>query len=156
MISKGKQFEEKFKECWKKTFPTSFIYRIPDQVTGYKTTSQNPCDFICFTQGKLFLVECKSHGGASISFTAIPQYERLLVYKDIKGVYPGIVIWFKEKDTVIWVPIKEAEKMVKDENKSIKLSMLKEDKYKIIVIPSTKKRVFMDSDYSSLIKEENL
>ena len=89
-------------------------------------------------------------------FTAIPQYERLLAYKDIKGVYPGIVIWFKEKDTVIWVPIKEAEKMVKDENKSIKLSMLKEDKYKIIVIPSTKKRVFMDSDYSSLIKEENL
>ena len=155
MISKGKQFEEKFKECWKKTFPEAFLLRLYDTTNGFSNIN-NPCDFVCFTQGKLFLVECKSHNGASISFTAIPQYERLLAYKDIKGVYPGIVIWFKEKDTVIWVPIKEAEKMVKDENKSIKLSMLKEDKYKIIVIPSTKKRVFMDSDYSSLIKEENL
>ena len=110
-----------------KSFPNSFIYRLPDQLSGYLTVSQNPGDFICFTNKRLFLIECKSHDGASIPFTAIPQYERLLNYKNIPDVYPGIVI-----------------------NKSIQLKMFEKNLYNIIEIPSTKKRVFMDSDYTIL------
>ena len=148
MQNQGKQFEEKFKECWKKSFPNTFIFRLNDQVLGYKNTSQNPCDFICFVNHKLFLVECKSHDGASIPFTAIPQYERLLAYKDIEDVNPGFVIWFKEKDKVIWVPIKTAELIYNDGNKSIGIKLLNDPKYTFVEIPSVKKRIFMDSDYT--------
>jgi len=150
-ISKGKIFENKFRECWKKFLPKSFIYRLMDQVSGFKVVSQNPCDFFCFTDGKLFLIECKSHDGASIPFSAIPQYERLLEYKDIEGVYPGIVIWFKDKDKVIWVDINVAEKIYNDGNKSIQLRMLTDGRYDIKELPSVKKRVYLETDYRYLV-----
>jgi hypothetical protein len=123
-------------------------------MTGYKETSQNPCDFICFPGKRLFLMECKEHKGASIPFAAIPQYERLLEYKGIPNVYPGVVIWFSEKDTVIWVGIDDMEKMVSNGEKSIGLRMLENTLYNIIMIPSEKKRVFMSSDYSILLEKD--
>ena len=43
------------------------------------------------------------------------------------------------------------EKMVKGGEKSIGLRMINDKKYNIIVIPSTKKRVFLDSDYTCLL-----
>ena len=82
--------------------------------------------------------------------TAIPQYERLLEYKNIPGVYPGVLLWLSEKDKVMWISIIEMEKMVKDGKKSIGLKMLKEKSYNIIEIPSVKKRVYLDSDYTIL------
>lgn len=149
----GKKFEAVFRKDWLTTFPESFILRLADQMTGYKETSGNPCDFITFVNGKLFMVECKEHKGASIPFTAIPQYERQLNYKNIKGVHPGVVVWFSDegKDTVIWVSIYEMEKMVKDGEKSIGLRMLDAGKYRIMVLPSVKLRTFMKTDYSPLL-----
>ena len=149
----GKKFEEIFKQNWKKCFPGPFIFRLKDQMSGFLETSGNPCDFICFPSKYLFLIECKEHRGNSIPFTVIPQYERLLNYKDIQNVRPGILIWFSEKDKVIWVSIQEAEKMVLDGKKSISLKMLEEKSYNIIEIPSIKKRVFMESDYTILVTE---
>ena len=150
----GKKFEEVFKENWKKCFPNTFIFRLRDQMTGYKETSQNPCDFICFPGNNiLYMLECKEHRGASIPFSAIPQYERLLNYKNTPNVVAGCIIWFSEKDLVVFVPILEIEKMVLDGRKSIGIKMLKEKLYNIIEIPSEKKRVFLDSDYSVLQKE---
>ena len=120
-------------------------------MTGYKETSGNPCDFFCFPgNNQLFMVECKEHKGASIPFTAIPQYERLLEYKNLPGVYPGVLLWLSEKDKVMWISILEMEKMVKDGKKSIGIKMLKEKSYNIIEIPSVKKRVYLDSDYTIL------
>lgn len=46
------------------------------------------------------MVECKAHAGASIPFSVIPQYSRLLEYKDFINVFPGIVVWLYEKDIV--------------------------------------------------------
>ena len=149
-INQGKSFELHFKENWLKCFPNTFFYRLPDQMNGYLTTSQNPCDFIAFVNRKLFLLECKSHDGASIPFSAIPQYERLLKYKDLKYVVSGVIIWFKEKDRVIWVPIQTMEKLVNDGFKSIQLKILDKKTYNFIEIPATKKRVFMECDYSCL------
>lgn len=147
----GKAFENRFRSDWKKTFPGTFVFRLKDQMTGYKETSGNPCDFLCFpNNGKLYMVETKEHKGASIPFVAIPQYERLLAYKDIPNVHPGVVVWFSEKDMVIWVGIKEMEKMVNDGEKSIGLRMLDKSLYNIIVLPSTKLRAFMSTDYSIL------
>jgi len=149
--NRGKQFEARFKEDWKKSFPNTFIYRLPDQMNGYLSSSKNPCDFICFTGKDLFLIECKSHDGASIPFSAISQYDRLLQYKDLPNVKPGILIWFKEKDLVAWVSIKTAEKIREAGYKSIGIKLLSNPEYRIIVIPSVKKRVFLESDYTVLM-----
>lgn len=122
-------------------------------MNGYKETSGNPCDFLCFPgENKLFMVECKEHKGASIPFTAIPQYERLLEYKNYPGVFPGVMLWLSEKDMVLWISITEMEKMVKDGKKSIGIKMLEDSLYNIIMIPSEKKRVFLNSDYSILMR----
>ena len=91
-VNRGKQFEDKFKEQWVKCFPKTFVLRLYDQVSGYKVVSQNACDFLCFPKGHLFMVECKSHDGASMSFDDIPQYNRLLQYKNLENVHPGILI----------------------------------------------------------------
>lgn len=121
-------------------------------MNGYKETSGNPCDFLCFPgENKLFMVECKEHKGASIPFTAIPQYDRLLEYKDCPGVYPGVMLWLSEKDIVMWIGIKEMEKMVKDGKKSIGIKMLEDTLYNIMIIPSEKKRIYLESDYTSLL-----
>ena len=150
-INKGKIFEDKFRENWKKCFPNTFVFRIVDQVSGFLNTSQNPCDFLCFPGKKLFMVECKSHDGASIPFSAIPQYERLLEYKNFENVVPGIIIWFKEKDKLIWVHINVAEKIFNDGNKSIQLKMLNDEKYDLKEIPSVKKRVYLEANYNYLV-----
>ena len=147
----GKLFEAKFKADWKKSFPNTFIYRLKDIMNGYKDTSGNPCDFLCFPGIALFMVECKEHKGASIPFAAIPQYERLLSYKGLPNVYPGAVIWFSEKDIVVWVSIEEMEKMIKNGEKSIGLRMLENKLYNIIILPSIKKRTYMETDYSILV-----
>lgn len=146
--SLGKKWEAKFREDWKKTFPNTFIYRLPDQLSGYKQTSQNPSDFICFANRKLYLIECKEHKGASIPFTAIPQYERLLSFKGFDQVFPGVLVWLSEKDIVFWVPIETLEQLVKDGKKSVGIKTIEEKLYNIIVIPAVKKRTFMESDFS--------
>ena len=155
----GKKFEDRFRKDYKQCFPNTFIYRLPDQQSGYAGGgSQNPCDFICYPGSLELMVECKAHKGASIPFSKIPQYERMLDYKGLHKTFPGVVVWFYEKDIVIWVSIDEMEKMVLDGEKSIGLRMLQnkndnEKAYNIITIPSTKLRAFMESDYTYLVKQ---
>lgn len=155
----GKRFEERFKKDYQNCFPGTLIYRLPDQQSGYSGGgSQNPCDFLCYPGDCVLMVECKAHAKASISFTAIPQYDRLLDYKGKYKTFPGVLIWFYEKDTVIWVSIEEMEKMVLDGEKSIGLRMIDEKKpykkhYNILTLPSTKLRTFMETDYNYLVSE---
>lgn len=151
MADLGKKFEEKFRSDWTKAFPNTFVFRLKDQMSGYREVSGNPCDFLCYPGGALFMIECKEHRGASVPFTAIPQYERLLEYKGKQNTYPGVVIWFSEKDLVVWVDIEEMEKMVLDGEKSIGIRMLKNKLYNIVELPSVKKRLYMDTDYKYLV-----
>lgn len=150
-INRGKQWELKLKEDWGK-LPNSFIIRLPDQITGYKTTSQNPCDYIGFANRKLFLLECKSTHGTTLNFSNMKQYERLLEYKNIPYIYPGIMVWFNDYDVVYFAPITVLEKMKKDKLKSINVSKLNLDKYPLIKINTTKKRVFLECDFTDFIK----
>lgn len=155
----GKKFEDRFRKDFKTCFPNTFIYRLPDQQSGYAGGgSQNPCDFICYPGPLVLMVECKAHKGASIPFSAIPQYERMLDYKGLYKTYPGVVVWFYEKDLVVWVSIEEMEKMVLAGEKSIGIRMLQNKKnteqtYNIVVLPSTKLRTFMETDYKYLVKQ---
>ena len=153
----GKKFEDRFKKDYIRCFPDTLIYRLPDQQSGYAGGgSSNPCDFLCYPGECVLMVECKAHAKASIPFSAIPQYERLQEYKGKYKTFPGVVVWFYEKDIVIWVSIEEMEKMVLDGEKSIGLRMIDEKKpykkqYNIINIPSKKLRTYMETDYTYLV-----
>lgn len=154
----GKKFENRFKKDYIRCFPNTLIHRLPDQQSGYAGGgSSNPCDFMCYPGNCFLLVECKATTGSSISFSAIPQYDKQLDYKGLYKTYPGVVVWFYEKDTVIWVSIEEMEKMVNDGEKSIGLRMIDEKKpykkaYNIITLPSVKLRTFMETDYNYLVE----
>jgi hypothetical protein len=155
----GKKFEDRFKKDYQRCFPNTMIYRLPDQQSGYAGGgSSNPCDFMCYPGDCLLMVECKAHKGASIPFTAIPQYEKQLDYKGLYKTYPGVIVWFYEKDVVIWVSIEEMEKMVTDGEKSNGLRMIDEKKpykkaYNIITLPSVKLRTFMETDLNYLVNK---
>lgn len=144
----GKAFEQKFKVDFLKTVPNSTIDRLYDTMSGYKAISQIS-DYIGYSFPNIFYMECKSHKGASIPFDNITQYSKLLQKVGIPGVRCGVILWLIEKDKVYYIPVSTIKQMKKDGKKSVGISAV--DNYNIIEIPSVKKRVFMDSDYSVLL-----
>ena len=147
----GKKFEQKFQLDWKKSFPDGTIDRIYDTTNGFKTIS-NVSDFIAYNYPYIMYLECKSHLGNTWNWSYFTQYEKLLAKKDVKGTIAGVILWMVDHDKVVFLPIKEVEKMKADGLKSFNIKMLEEKSYNILQIPSTKKRTFLDSDYSVLMK----
>ena len=148
-VSLGKKFEQKLKEDFSKVYG-SFIYRIPDIVNGHKTTSQNPCDFFGYVKPLMFMIEAKSINGNTFPITNFIQYERMRSYSGIPGLRRGVVIWFISHDAVVYVPVITIEKMIKDGKKSVNIRTIATDGYDYVNLPSVKKRVFLDTDYSVL------
>lgn len=153
MINRGKDFEAKFKKDFLASIPNSTVDRLYDSMSGYISIS-NISDFIGYCYPNIFYLECKSHGGASIPIANITQYNKLKDKVGIPGVRVGVILWLVEKDKVFYVPVSTITKMIEDGKKSIGLKALEEG-YNIKEIPSTKKRVFMDSDYSMLLNLED-
>ena len=142
----GKAFEEKFKKDFG-LLEGSSIDRLYDTMNGYKSIKQIS-DFIGFIYPNIFYLECKSHKGASLPLANITQYENLKKKVGIPGVRSGVILWLYEKDKVFYIPTATVTKLKEDGEKSVGLRHI--GKYRIIEIPSVKKRVFMDSDYSIL------
>ena len=148
----GKKFEQLFYSEWKNSFPNGFVYRLPDQVGGFAGKGgSNPCDFLCYASGKLFMVECKTHAGASMPISNIGQLNYIKQYENLDGVFPGIMLWLYEKDIIMWVPIKTVEDIIADGEKSIGARHLNCTQYNLMAIPSKKKRVYLTPDYTSII-----
>lgn len=148
----GKDFEEQFKRQWKKSFPDGDIVRFHDIQYGYKNIS-GLCDFACYNFPLLFYIDCKAHKGASIPFSAIPQYDKLIEKAGIKGIRAGIVLYLYEKEKIFYVPISTIKQLMDEGKKSVGIKAFEEG-YRIIEIPSKKLRVFMDSDYTVLMNTE--
>lgn len=149
-LNRGKQFEDQFKKDWLRTIPESFILRLPDQQSGYFGTSRNICDFITFANRTLFLIECKSHAGASIPFDCISQYDRLVSYSGARNIRCGVVIWLYDKDLVFYMPATTMKQMLADGKKSVGVRSFNEG-YRLIKLPSDKIRVLMKTDYTPLL-----
>lgn len=149
-MNRGKEFESLFLKQWKKCFPNSFIFRLKDDVSNYKYTAANPADFICFTQGRLYLIETKTVQGNTFPFSNLSQYDKLSSYSHIDGLVAGVVIWFYDHNRILFVPIQTCKQMKDiDGLKSINIKTAP-DKYYLKEIPSIKRRVFLDSDYRIL------
>lgn len=149
MSSLPKQFEARFKNDWETSFPEGSIIRLYDQMTGYKESSKNICDYICYNYPNQFFIECKSHKGASIPFGKISQYKKMKSVVGRKGVRTGVILWLYEKDVVYYIPISTITEMKNNGEKSVGIRSVKEG-YNIIQIPSIKLKVYMESDYSIL------
>ena len=120
-------------------------------MSGYYGSS-NPCDFLCLPKDKLFMIECKSHYKNRFPWSDFSQYEDLLTFRHCKNVNIGLVVWLIDYDRVLYFPLDTITKMKKDGLKSINIRKEKElNRYEYIEIPSIKKRVYMESDYSCII-----
>ena len=151
-VNRGKPFEAKFKEDFLK-IPGATLDRIYDSTNGHKGVS-NICDFICYVFPYILYAETKSINENTFPINNLTQYERLLEKKGIRGVKAGAIIWFVKHDRVIFCPIETFEKLKLDGFKSVNILKTDFNEYPVIEIPSVKKRVYMDSDYSVLFKEE--
>ena len=146
--SRGKEFEQKLEEDFKK-IPESHIERIYDVVTGWKSI-RGRSDFVAYIYPNQFWIEAKSHYGNTFPFSELRQYEDLLEVAGIKGIRSGVVLWMIDHDVVVYLPVRTIQRMKEDGKKSFNIKDLQKDTYKILTVPSKKRRVFMDSDYSVL------
>ena len=148
----GKAFEIKFREDFSKIDDVS-IDRLYDQTTGYKTVSRNVADYICYKKPHLFYLELKVvEKGNTLSFQRIRQYDLMLGKLGIPGVNVGVLTWFVEHKKVCYTPIEEIKRLKELNCKSINIKMLGEDGFNTFEIPSTPKRVFLDTDYTKLFE----
>ncbi len=147
-VNRGKQFEGKVKEDLER-LPDISLERLPDQMSGYRG-SKNVCDYLMYRYPYFYYLECKTTNENTFPLAALSQYDELLARKGRRGVRSGVILWFVKHDKVVYVPIATFQRIKEAGLKSVNIKMLNSDEYKIIVIPSVKKRVFMDSDYSIL------
>lgn len=150
-LNYGKKFESIFKNNWIESFPNGFIYRLNDQMSGYRTVSANICDYICFNNNLLYLIEVKSHAGNTFPLANLTQYDKLVTKSGIPGVRAGVIIWFYEKDIdIVYVPVSTFKKLKDDGKKSFNIKMIGDQTYPSVVCPGQKKRLYVDTDYSIL------
>lgn len=74
-------------------------------------------------------------------------------YKEIPGLYAGIILWFVEHDKVFYIPIQTVIHMSEDGKKSINIKDV--DSYTMYELQSKKKRTFLETDYSKLLLMTN-
>jgi hypothetical protein len=147
--NRGKAFEQKLKEDFSK-ISGAYIYRVPDQLGGLKGQI-GICDFIGFCYPSIFFLEAKTILGNTFPITNFTQFDKLMSIPDVRGVHRGVVMRFQTHDTVVYVPLTTFVKLKQDNKKSFNIKYIDSKEYECLVIPSVKKRVFMDSDYSVLL-----
>lgn len=144
----GKKFEAKFKEDWLK-IPNADITRLYDITNGFKKIS-NVSDFIGYIYPYIYYLECKSTEGNTFPLSRLTQKDELKKKVNILGTNPGVIIWFIDHNKVCYVPIEEILRLEKAGYKSVNVKYIGDSNFNVYAIPSTLKRLFMDSDYSVL------
>lgn len=159
--NRGKEFEGQFQDDWKRCFDNKKLcFRLKDDVSHKKGTAKNPCDFICEANGHVYMVETKSHYENRFPWTSFSQLDLLEDYIDVDNCRPTLVVWYIDYDVVVWIPVKTVVQMIDDGYKAFNLRELSEyeqNDYKYLFVPTVKKkRVFLDSDYYSIINRDDL
>lgn len=147
--SYGKEFERQVFKNFSEVKEIS-IDRIPDQVTKYKGSSSNICDFIVYSKPNLIYLECKTVHGATLPFSNIRenQWNGLLEKSKIDGVIAGIMCWWVDYDVTRFIPIQTLEVLRLLETKSIRYDL---DYVDSIFIVGRKKRTLFEYDMRSFL-----
>ncbi len=143
--SRGKDFESIIQESFERV-PDTLVYRVPDQMT-YRYGSKNPCDFFIYHKPVLYCFECKATNKQSLPFANISenQWTELLKMSAISGVIAGILCWYVNADSTLFIPITILETLKQNGAKSIRYDA---DFMGIVHIKGEKKRVFWNYDMS--------
>lgn len=154
-INRGKQFEDVIKQAFLK-LPDVSIDRLHDQMTGYKVTSANICDFIVYKEPYEYYIECKSVHGNTLPFSNITnnQWNGMLEKSKIPGVKAGVICWWIDKDVTAFIPIVLLEQWKVSGYKSVRYDDIQGCPY-TIKLYGKKKRVFFDYDMTTFFKEVN-
>lgn len=165
----GKDFERQIYKAFK-AIPNVSIDRIPDQVTRYKGSSSNICDFVAYKYPNIFYLECKSVHGNTLSIHSIPkegkdgklhgfygdirdsQWDGLIEKSTIPGVVAGIFCWWVDQDITLFIPIQLLQLMRENGGKSIRYDCLACNGISTINISGKKKRVFFEYDMEEFLK----
>ena len=160
-VNRGKDFENIIRKAFEEV-PGVSVDRLHDQMTGYKVTSANICDFIVYKKPYEYYIECKSVHGNTLPFSNITdnQWRGLLEKSKIEGVKAGIMCWWIDKDVTRFIPIQllQAEKNLGSKSIRYDYGFAHYDKNSghispIIDIQGKKKRVFWDYDMTTFFKE---
>lgn len=158
-VNRGKQFEGVVKDCFLKVNGVS-LDRIHDQTTHYKG-STNICDFIVYKYPFEYYIECKAVHGNTLSIHSNDlkhryglitnkQYEGLLEKSSVKGVIPGIMCWWIDKNTTKFIPIQVIRNFYEVGIKSIRWD---ESDPRVILLTGRKKTVFWDYNMKMFFNE---
>ena len=146
----GKKFESKFKEDWQK-MEDAIALRLIDVTMGYKSI-RNVCDFVAYKYPFAYFIETKSCQGNTFNFGKLTQYDDLIQYINVPGLNPAVVIWFTDHEKVCYVPLEEVQRLKKLNYKSIHVKMIGDEQYNVFEILGKLKRVYIDTDYTNVIK----
>lgn len=133
-MNAGKSFEQDF---IKSVPDTIYHYRFKDGTAGFageknenvRFQAQNICDFLLF-DGRLILLELKSHKGKSIPFSCIRenQLKELSMADNFSGIVPGIVFNFRDINKTYYVLIRHVYYYITHaDRKSIPLDWVQEN-----------------------------
>lgn len=158
-VNRGKQFEAQVQKALEKYPEEISVDRITDPMAGYAGIC-NISDFVVYRKPYQYYLECKSIRGNTLSIFSNNtknkygtitnnQWEGLLNKSKIQGVFAGVIVWFIEHDTTVYVPIQELERIRNSGAKSLNVRHL--DDVKHYILPAQKKRVLFDYDVKSLL-----
>ena len=153
-VNRGKDFEGVVQDGLEAT--GTYVLRLYDPQGGYVGVA-NPCDFVCYRHGVMYMFECKAvHGNLLSIHSNNPKKAYGLVSNkqwtglkeaQQKGVIAGLIVWWVDKDITKFIPIQTANKLREEGAKSLKYDI---EGGGIITIQGRKKRVFFDYDFNSL------
>ena len=151
----GKKFETEIRNACEKMHGV-YCLRLIDPQAGYYGV-KNPCDFIVYKYPLVYLIECKSVHAKSLPFHNISAYQwsSLLNASYIKGVVAGIMCWFVDDDSTMFLPIQYLAN-VKQTKRSVSLEEAEKNSLNIqgpIHIQGIKKRVLFTYNLESFFKQ---
>ena len=108
------------------------------------------CDFLGYVHPLLFLIECKTTKTNTLPLKRLTQCEKMKAHMGKRGVRVGFVVWFQTRDLCAYVPLFSVLALREQGAKSINVKDILSGEVTSVVVPSRKKRVFLDCDYSCL------
>ena len=161
-VNRGKQFEEQVHKALD-LVPNTTVTRLKDPQNGFAGV-RNECDFIAYHYPHQYFLECKSCHGNTLSIKSNnpkqcygditnTQWEGLLEASSVVGVVSGVLVWFIEHNTTLFVPIKALECIRNEGAKSLNITKLRElgILYDCYTVPGIKKRVLFDYDFTDFL-----
>lgn len=149
-VNRGKEFENCIRNALEQNCNVSCT-RLIDPQNGYAGV-RNICDFIAYKYPYQYFIECKSHHGNTLPFSAITenQWKGMLEQSKVDGVIAGVFVWFVDHDTTVFINITELEEMRLSGAVSLNIKKLPE---RVITISGQKKRIFFSYDLTEFFEK---